>query len=288
MLRVMRPPDFFLVGAPKCGTTALYAMLGAHPGIFVSKVKEPDFFASDIRAAVPALAGRALDDWTEYLELFSHAKAHQKAGEGSVSYLASRVAAAAIRQRCPGAHIMMVLRDPADRLFSHYAAATAARSTRLSFPEWFTAETNREASDSAPIGPIAAGRYGAHLQKYFSVFPRSHIHITWYEDFVADAAAAVRAIFQFLEVDPGITVPVTVRLNETRVPRWPRIGGLGAVARVLPTPVAGRLRRWLTVPSSAQPAPTDRTRVIQLYENDLRLLGQLTNRDLSRWMDARG
>jgi len=168
----VRAPDFFLVGAPKCGTTALYAMLGAHPEIFVSPIKEPDFFAADIRAAV--LGGRVsrpgefVEDWSEYLALFSGAAPSQRLGEGSVCYLASGVAAAAIHERCPEARILMVLRDPADRLFSHYAAAIAARSTRATFPEWLAAAVTNEKTDNAPVGPVVAG-----LVRLYFVSPRS-------------------------------------------------------------------------------------------------------------------
>src|SRR5687767_2855978 len=145
-------------------------MLGAHPGIFVSAVKEPDFFAADIRAAVAGGRGR-VEAWPQYLELFSGAGPTQRTGEGSVSYLASRVAAAAIHERCPDARILMVLRDPADRLFSHYSAAIAARSTGDTFANWLGAAVKREKTDAAPIGPVAAGRYGANLQRYLDIFP---------------------------------------------------------------------------------------------------------------------
>lgn len=265
----MRPPDFFLVGAPKCGTTALYAMLGAHPEIFVSPMKEPDFFAADIRKAVAG--SRALrpgeepiDDWLRYLELFRGATVSQRRGEGSVSYLASRVAARAIHERCPDARILMVLRDPADRLFSHYAAAVAARSTRESFADWLRAAAMREKSDTAPIGPVVAGRYGTNLQRYLAVFPPSRIHIAWHQDYVSDPAATVRRVFEFLGVDQARQVPVNIRLNETRVPGSRVVG------------------------SALRPGPEDRAMALRLYEDDIQLLSELTGRDLSRWAGATG
>ena len=282
----MRAPDFFLVGAPKCGTTALYAMLGAHPGIFVSPIKEPDFFAADIREAVPALTGRALANWSEYLELFSGASPAQRVGEGSVSYLASRVAATAIHDRCPDARILMVLRDPADRLFSHYAAAVAGRSTRVTFPEWLAAAVQSERTDAAPIGPVAAGRYGANLQRYLAVFPASSIHVIWHEDFVTDTAATLRRIFAFLGVDEARQVPVNLRRNETRVLRSQWLKGLAVLANLLTDGLADRIN--LTVPSTLRPSSTDRALSVRLYEDDIRLLAGLTGRDLSRWTNAKG
>ena len=256
----MRPPDFFLVGAPKCGTTALYAMLGAHPGIFVSPIKEPDFFAADIRAAVRG----GIDDWSRYLELFRGAHPSQHPGEGSVSYLASHVAAAALHERCPDARILMVLRDPADRLFSHYAAAVVARVTREPFANWLQNAVMREQTDAAPIGPVVAGRYGTNLQRYLASFPASRIHIVWYEDYVSDPAATVRRIFAFLGIDETRQVPVNIRLNQTPAPGW----------RVMRT--------------ALRPGPADRALALRLYEDDMRVLSGLTGRDLSHWTGAPG
>lgn len=280
----MRTPDFFLVGAPKCGTTALYAMLGAHPEIFLSPIKEPDYFAADIRAAIRGAyapnGGRVFrpgdDDLEAYLALFSGAGPNQRLGEGSVSYLASHVAPSAINGQCPDARILMVLRDPADRLFSHYAAAVASGSTGVSFSDWLADVIRRETLDTAPIGPVVAGRYGMNLQRYLSVFPHNRIHIIWHEDFVEDPAGAVRNVFSFLGVDATHDVPVAIRINETRVPRaW------------LPGRIA-RLHPSLTVPSPLKPTPSDRTQAIRIYENDVRLLERLTGRDLSRWTDVTG
>ena len=317
------------MGAPKCGTTALYDMIGAHPEIFVSPIKEPDFFAADIRAAVresrefagskdaaseegggSVLGGRVfglrarlrptaeasakavrpgeITEWSQYLELFSGADPSQRLGEGSVCYLASRVAAAAIHERCPEARILMVLRDPADRLYSHYSAAIAARSTRATFPEWLVAAATREKTDAAPIGPVVAGRYGANLERYLAIFPASRIHIVWHEDFVRDPAATVRRIFAFLGVDETRQVPVNIRRNETRVLRWRLLSGAATLANLLTDGLADRINLRSKVPSALRPSAADRDLAIQLYEADIRVLEGLTGRDLSRWTQATG
>ena len=296
----MRSPDFFLVGAPKCGTTALYEMIGAHPEIFVSPIKEPDFFASDIRKAVfggrvsagskdPASEeGGEVSDWSQYLDLFRGAAPSQRLGEGSVCYLASRVAAAAILERCPEARILMVLRDPADRLFSHYAAAIAARSTRATFPEWLSAAVASEKKDHAPVGPVVAGRYGANLQRYLAVFPASRIHIVWHEDFVADPAATLRRIFEFLGVDETRQVPVNIRRNETRARSGRLLRGAATLANLLTDGLADRINLSSKLPSTLRPSSADRALAIRLYEDDIRVLSGLTGRDLGHWTGAKG
>ena len=109
-----RIPDFFIVGQPKSGTTALYNALKQHPQIFTSKRKEPAFFARDLwqrfqrRPKWPL--PKTLD---EYLALFAGARPDQRAGEGSTMYLWSREAAAAIAEVQPRARIIAILREPA-------------------------------------------------------------------------------------------------------------------------------------------------------------------------------
>lgn len=274
------------MGAPKCGTTALYEMIGAHPEIFVSPIKEPDFFAADIRAAVRGDRTGEIADWPQYLELFSGAAPSQRLGEGSVCYLASRVAAAAIHERCPEARILMVLRDPADRLFSHYTAAIAARRTRATFPEWLASAVASEKTDNAPVGPVVAGRYGASLQRYLAVFPASRIHIVWHEDFVRDPAAALRRIFAFLGVDETRQVPVHIRRNETRARRGRLLRRAATLANLLTDGLADRINLSSKVPSVLRPSAADRALAIRLYEDDIRVLSGLTGRDLGHWTSS--
>jgi hypothetical protein len=101
-----RTPDFFIVGQPKCGTTALYEMLRRHPEIYMPDVKEPHFFVNDVRYRhAPA----TLDD---YLQLFADAGPEQRIGEASVFYLWSRNAAHDIAEMEPRAKIIAILREP--------------------------------------------------------------------------------------------------------------------------------------------------------------------------------
>src|SRR5438045_3561388 len=96
-----RWPDFFIVGAPKCGTTALYEYLKQHPGIFLPRKKEPHFFCSDLDSGSERDAGYFTRDRGKYLSLFGGAAEGQIIGDASATYLYSRVAAERIRQSCP-------------------------------------------------------------------------------------------------------------------------------------------------------------------------------------------
>src|SRR5579863_2299196 len=100
------PPDFVIVGAPKCGTTSLYATLKRHPQIFLSPAKEPHFFARDYPNR------RDMQDVRDYNRLFVRAKPFQLRGEASVLYLSSQTAIADILQVRPDAKCIVLVRDP--------------------------------------------------------------------------------------------------------------------------------------------------------------------------------
>ena len=117
--RQTRAPDFFIVGHPKCGTTALYEMLRVHPQIYMPDLKEPWFLASDMRPRFqPPRSAPPLQTLEEYLALFRDAEPQQRAGEASSSYLLSHTAAGEIAELCPDARIIAILREPASFLAS--------------------------------------------------------------------------------------------------------------------------------------------------------------------------
>src|SRR5882762_2046810 len=142
---IMTLPNFFIVGAPKAGTDELYYDLDQHPEIYMSPLKEPCYFSSEIRLphfhaslreqVEIAAAGtrKYLDDGarqkrfggivserSDYERLFAGVKAEKAIGEGSVCYLWSDSAAAAIAPTVPHARIIIVLMDPSERAFHQY------------------------------------------------------------------------------------------------------------------------------------------------------------------------
>ena len=107
-------PDFFILGAPKCGTTALAHWLGEHPQVFMSPVKEPHYFSTD-------LANRSITDRRQYEKLFCGVGAEHKAvGEASTWYLYSQEAVPNIEQVCPDARYIVMTRDPVEMAHSLY------------------------------------------------------------------------------------------------------------------------------------------------------------------------
>jgi hypothetical protein len=106
------PPDFVIVGAPKCATTAVYKTLRHHPGIFLPGLKEPQYFAFDHRW------GRAVEKTDLYDHLYAEAADFQLRGDASALYLSSNCAISAILERRPDAKFIALIRDPVEMFIS--------------------------------------------------------------------------------------------------------------------------------------------------------------------------
>jgi len=218
----MRVPDFFIVGSPKTGTTALYEMLRQRPQIYLPKLKEPRFLASDMQplpghAQGPQELGYP-QTLEEYLALFEEAKPEQRVGEASAFYLWSRTAASAIAELSPEARIVAILREPASFL----------RSLHLLFLRWgIEGETDlrkaislerargegkhipRHSHRPSLLQYADHVRYVDQLRRYDTRFPRDHMLILIYEDFHRDNECTVRQVLQFL--DAGDDAPIDIK-----------------------------------------------------------------------------
>lgn len=285
----MSTPAFFLVGAPKAGTTSLFEYLGAHPEIGVAAIKEPCFFAPEVPVDPKTDAHRR--DWASYLALYASVGDRRVIGEGSVAYLSSAHAASAIHARIPHAKILMMLRDPADRLFAHYSAARVAGVTSRAFTDWVGEQQRVEAARSPIYGSVWAGCYATHLARFQAEFPIAQLHISYYDDFVADPDAVLAAIFTFLGVDPSVTIDRTERHNVTTVSKWPALDPIRApvsalLQQMLPAAVFDRARAWSREPFHLTASAAERAHGIALYQNEIESLQRATGRDLSRWLRA--
>jgi hypothetical protein len=206
-------PDFFIVGHPKCGTTALYEMLRRQPRIYMPSLKEPQFFASEMR--VGARPERLPDTLEDYLALFDAARPDQLLGEASPSYLRSHTAAALIAEVQPAARIIAILREPASFLRSvHLQFVQAVIETECDLRKALALEEDRRQGRNLPrhgFWPQALQysdhvRYVEQLRRYHAVFAPENVLVLIYDDFRADNEATVRTVLRFLGVDDASPV----------------------------------------------------------------------------------
>ena len=230
----MRPPDFFIVGQPKSGTTALYEMLRAHPQIHMPAGKEPWFFAGELHERTPPRPEGTPATLEQYLALFAAARPEQRTGEASALYLWSRTAARAIAAVAPAARIVAILREPAALLRSlHLQFVQTNVETEADLRRALALEPERRAGRSVPRHTYwpQALRYSEHvryveqLARYRELFGSERMLVLIYDDFRAENEATVRRVLRFLDVDD--THPIArVEANPTVRPRSQRLNEL--------------------------------------------------------------
>jgi hypothetical protein len=227
-----RMPDFFIVGHAKSGTTALYEMLKRHPQVFMPSNKEPWFFAEDMRPRFqPRKMGPTPRNLDEYTALFGEALDHQRVGEGSSSYLWSRVAAGAIAEVAPAARIIAILREPASFLRSlHLQLLQSHVEVEQDLRKAMSLETARRAGKRVPrrshrpqlLQYADHVRYVEQLRRYHALFPPEQVLVLIYEEFRRDNEGTLREVLRFLEVDDARPVEVldvnpTIRMRSQQL-----------------------------------------------------------------------
>jgi hypothetical protein len=210
-----RIPDFFIVGHPKSGTTALYSMLRRDPQIFMPDGKEPWFFAEELHERTPPRPEGTPRTLEQYEAWFAGAGAGQRVGEASPLYLWSHTAARAIAEVRPDAKIVAILREPASFLRSlHLQFVQTYIETENDFAKALALEPARRAGREIPpytywpqtLLYSEHVRYVEQLRRYEAVFPREQLLVLAYDDFRADNAATVRQVLRFLEVDDSVPI----------------------------------------------------------------------------------
>jgi hypothetical protein len=232
-----RAPDFYIVGHHKSGTTALYEMLRRHPQIFMPRLKEPRFFATDLRALVPSTPQQP-DTLEEYLALFDEAQPGQLTGEASPSYLRSEAAAGQIARLRPDARIIAILREPASFVRSMHLQLVQEHVEReQDLGRAFAAEEIER--HGQPVRRYSDHvHYVEQLRRYHETFGAEQVLVLIYDDFRADNEATVREVQRFLGVDDHVPLEAveanpTVRVRSMRLDSAVRklYGGNNPVSR---------------------------------------------------------
>lgn len=296
-------PTFLVIGTAKAGTTSLYDYLRQHPAVFMSPVKEPRFFAYDGRP-LPAggpggerLHGRTVTDPAAYEALFDGADGKEARGEASPLYLYSAHAAERIAARVPEARLVAILRDPAERAFSHYLHLRRdGLEPAATFADALAREPERVAADwDWSFHYRALGFYDDQLARYAARFPPDHLHVVLYDDLAADPAGVARGIYRFLGVDDAFAPDVRAKLNTGGVPKEGAAWRVASnydhpVRRVLRPLMPHRLRlallsrlreRALERPALEKAVRAD---LVAGYRADLLRLQDRLGRDLGPWL----
>ncbi|HXB53921.1 MAG TPA: sulfotransferase [Vicinamibacteria bacterium] len=305
-------PTFFIVGAPRCGTSSLYLYLDAHPQIFMSKPKEPHHFGSDLD-----LRPRPYADREAYLKLFDGAGKVSHAGEASVLYLYSRTAPEEILALNPAARIIIMLRDPVEMICSLHLHNLLLNYEDIGdLEQALEAESDRREGRRIPptcIPPLSlqyttVAKYADHVVRYQEAFGRDRVLCVLFDDLCAEPESIYEQALSFLGLE-GSGRPEfkahnqglswrSQRAAQVLLPAYSRCYGLASklptkLLRLSALGMVGTLF-YLPLKLNLRPAPTpplgiERRRVLREgFREDVERLADLLGRDLSKWLRPEG
>jgi hypothetical protein len=295
-------PTFLVVGAARSGTTALYTYLQQHPQIFMSPLKETNFFSFedeqlDYRGPGEDYVNKSITRLSEYQALFAEAPEGHAIGEASPLYLYTEKAPERIHRHLPDVKLIAILRDPIEQAFSHFLYAK--RQTLEPLDDFYAAlqaEGERARDRWQPLFQYSQfPKYGLQLERYYERFPAEQLKVFLYEDFSDDPESVLAEIYSFIGVDPEFVADLTYRPNAGGVPRssWlqkfvmePHLLNR-IVGSVLPEELKRRIRDAISdrnVQRPELPAAAREQLRAELHP-DILELQKLIGRDLSAWLE---
>jgi hypothetical protein len=298
-------PNFFIIGAPRCGSTALTRYLSSHPDIFIPLQKESHYFADDFHRF------REVSSLDAYARLFKAASAQAAIGEASVYYLYSEPALRRIDQFDNASKIIVLVRNPIDMLYSFHRQLLATyHEDESDFPAAWQLQESRSRGERIPqqcllpqmLQYATVGRLGERVDAVLRHFGADRVHVILFDDFVADTPAVYRQTLGFLGV-PDDDRSEFPRINQNRNNRIPRLEPLmrrpGAwmvqAKQLLRNCVGNQRYAQLTdaylrlFTTTEQRAPLPEEFVAELadeFRADIGHLSDLLKRDLSGWLNG--
>lgn len=310
-------PGFFIVGAAKSGTTALYNYFEQHPEVYMSPIKEPNHFASDINIALlrPSALIRLkalhidnflrgnmknkihrayITDRSQYLSLFRFVTNEKQTGEASPAYLYSKTAAKAIYEYNSNAKIIIILRDPAERAFSHYLMDRKLAFTDKSFEDALEEDNQfTPRTWGATSLYLDLGEYYEQVKRYYDVFPKENIMVLLNEELQQNPLETISQLYRFIGVDPDFKPDLTDEYNKAVVPRNAVMHRLLKfnVLRVFirrnlnDGNIKNTIHRLLfDLPKQNKPSTETIQKLKKHFRNDIQKLSALLKKDLTHWL----
>lgn len=296
-------PTFLVIGAMKAGTTALYTYLDQHPDVFMSPVKEPNYFAfprqaPDFQAPIDrrpdGVNHTSVTDPAAYRALFEGSEGAAARGEASHWYLYWPDAPDRIAETIPDVRLVAMLRNPIERAYSEFMHFVRDGDEPLSnFAAALDAEPERIAADWALGRYVDRGRYADQLARYFERFDRDQIRVYLFDDFTDDPAAVLRDLYAFVGVNPDFEPTWARRVNKSGVPKHRWVHRVLTAAKPLRDAVVPLLPDavvdWVVDVKNQnldkpEMDPAVRQRLADTFSDDVRRLEAMLDRDLSHWL----
>lgn len=296
----MNKPNFFIVGAPKCGTTAMNDYLNQHPDVFMA-AKELHYFGKDLKIKTKLSEA-------EYLQYFLDAGNTKVIGEASVWYLFSKTAAEEIKKFSPGARILIMLRDPVQVIHSlHSQHLYDGNEDVFDFERALNLEQARKEGNKLPNsvgftqlpGYVDSVLFYKQVERYITVFGREKVSIILYDDFVANTKEIVAKTFQFLDLDDKFQIQIDIinpnkqikffylhRVLKNPNPSLKKLfRGIVPSKKIRHSIMARLFKMNIKIKERKKLRDSLNSSIRNLLADDIHKLSRLIDRDLSKWLE---
>ena len=287
-------PNFFILGAAKAGTTALYLYLKQHPQVYLPSQKEPHFF--DSRSNYEQGVGFYISKYFNEADNFTARGEATPAYFHQPDYVIPRMKSI-YGERCP--KFIVLLRDPVERAWSHYLHKRRSKTEQEDFEQALKLEKERLKKDPTSwVGYFSDGLYAQQLEKWFDSYPKTNFLITLTESLSNRPHPTLEKIFSFLEIDKDYDIEIQKKHNVASKPRSEWLMKFLSRRSILKWPIkkilSKRTRRRIKVLMRKKNlAPLDKKPSIpnevaenlrKRYRKDILKLQEMTGKDLSSWL----
>lgn len=307
----MLKPNLFIVGAAKAGTTSLYSYLNGHPRINASIIKEPHFFSDDIRCkdvdpkrkkrscfdqkkyfAKKILAPKHIayiESQDNYLKLFDFREDYSYFLDASTGYLYSKSAAKNIYGFNKDAKIIIALRHPVERAYSHFLMdLNGGVLESKDFMKEVKKELQNKSKEYRQTHMyIEFGLYSEQIKRYLDTFPRENIMIVFQDELNRDTQKIMDGIFGFLDLEP-IKINIEKRENISRVPKSFILNNFMMkfvfLRDFIPQKIKDTVKLLLQTSHKPKMSSIEREHMLRYFKEDIEALEKLLDKDLSRWL----
>tara|TARA_B100001758_G_C18411756_1_gene616287 strand:- start:2602 stop:3471 length:870 start_codon:yes stop_codon:yes gene_type:complete len=285
--------NFFIVGAPKAGTTSLHYYLDEHPEVNMSKIKETNYFSDkEIKNQNLYYKKRSIKSLEEYHDLFQRESKDILFGETSPSYLFYRGVASKIKAYNPEAKIIIILRNPIDRAYSHYLMDYRLGLVKSDFADIISKKYRNKYSDLYFQQYIELGNYATQIARYHKQFSSDKLLILDYNDFTNNTNQVMSRIFNFLSLSDFKVASINQRYNSAIIPKnrfikqvYSFIYLRNIFNRLLPKNIKDFIHLTFfnkdRIPSLKEET---REKLIVIFKKEIENLEVLLKKDYSRWL----
>jgi hypothetical protein len=285
-------PNFFIVGAPKAGTTALHTYLDTHPQVCMSDEKEPNYFShTELNEQQLYYNKPNIETEEEYLAQFNCSDTAIAIGEASVSYLFYPDVAQRIFAFNPDARIIISLREPVSRAFSHYQMDYSLGLLDVTFEDILKGGPTDPQLANYYQQYILLSEYFEQVKRYTDIFPEKNILIILQEDLIKHSEKTLHNVCTFLKIDPELRSTVFEKQNVTSAGKNKFIRILysqpllrKASQLLMSESIKQKIKDTLFSRNALPQLTPETSRLLkQYFEDDINKTENLIHRDLSSW-----